>query len=164
MCFVCLFIFVSLGEHFHLFPIILFQHGNLSSCTVCGYPSDHITLYSCWLCNLYISLPLIRSSLVKDKLPLDNTPFINSCCFFLAVFLFFVLFSHLLLVYVLYYFKSSHTTEFTVMTSQGYVLSSFNRKCYRHYLLAMKCYLLSSLIIVNSFCQTCNFLYHISDC
>jgi len=41
---------------FHLFQIIPFQHNNLSSFTICGYQSDHTTLYICWLYNtiLYI--------------------------------------------------------------------------------------------------------------
>mgnify|MGYP001855882518 CR=1 FL=1 len=39
----------TLVSIFHLFLIIHFQWSNLSSFTICGYQSDHTTLYTCWL-------------------------------------------------------------------------------------------------------------------
>jgi len=54
----------DMGEHFHLFLIIPFQHNNLSSCMICRYQPNHTTLYICWLYNWWTKPTAITTGIV----------------------------------------------------------------------------------------------------
>ena len=60
---------------FHLFLIIHFQWSNLSSFTICGYQSDHTTLYICWLYRLPVQNPICVHSQHFPSESIEFMPF-----------------------------------------------------------------------------------------